>query len=58
MPSLGMTPPTKETVQEHLKRFQLLKSQGATEQTNPEVAHLAQLLNGYKVWQTIHRHRH
>lgn len=41
--------PTREVVQEHIKRYHMLRSQGATEQTNAEMSHLAQVLSNYKV---------
>lgn len=41
--------PTREGIQDAAKRYQHLRSQGATEQTNAEMAHLSQMLHSYKV---------
>lgn len=43
------TYPSREVLQGYLQRWQHLRSQGATEQTSPEMKHLSQLLSKFKV---------
>lgn len=49
--------PSRETIQDAAKRYQLLRSQGATEHTSAEMAHLSQMLHTYKVRDAIHARR-